>query len=74
MLVFCIKDFEVVLRAMIGTYDRHRHQFVFDYQHQRITVSFTTSEFRRVFGITGVKGKKIDTSQKITPDVHATLL
>lgn len=74
MPIFCIKDFEVVLCAMIGTYDRHLHQSVFDYQHQRITISFTTSEFRRVFGILGVKGKKIDTLLKITPDVRATLL
>lgn len=58
MLVFCIKDFEVVLCAMIDTYDRHRHQSVFDYQHQRITISFMASEFKRVFGIPGMKGKK----------------
>lgn len=30
MLVFSIKDFEVVLRAMIGSYDRHCHQSVFN--------------------------------------------
>lgn len=74
MPIFLIKDFEVVLRAMIGSYDRHHHQSIFDYQHQRITVSFTTDEFTRVFGIPRIKGKKIDTSQKISLENRATLL
>lgn len=60
MPIFCIKDFEVVLWAMIGAYDPHRRQSVFDYEHRQITVSFASTRFTRVFGIPGVQGKKVD--------------
>ena len=66
MLVFCIRDFEGVLRTMIEAYDRHSHKSLVPYLGYDLVISFWPTDFTRVFGILGSAqgGKKIDNKPK----------
>ena len=62
MPVFCIRDFEGVLRAMIEAYDRHSRKSSIPYLGYDVVISFRATNFTRVFDIPGSTqgGKKID--------------
>ena len=62
MPLFCIQDFESVLRSMIEAYDRHSRRCSIPYLGHNIMVSFRPTDFARVFGIPGTAqgGAKIN--------------
>ena len=53
MPVFCIRDYEGCLRAMIETYGRASRRSTFQYLDRDLVVSFKAADFTRVFGIRG---------------------
>ena len=53
MPVFCIREYEGCLRAMIETYDRTSQRSTFQYLGRDLVVSFKAANFTRVFGIPG---------------------
>ena len=61
MPVFCIQDFEDVLRIMIKAYDKHSRKSLVPYLGYDVVISFQPADFTRVFDILGTTqgGKKI---------------
>ena len=60
--LFCIRDFEGVLRSMIKAYDRHSRRCSIPYLGHNLVISFRPADFTRVFGIPGTAqgGAKIN--------------
>lgn len=51
MPIFDLKEFESVLRTMVASYDKKTNKSVIQYLQQTLTISYSTKEINKVFGI-----------------------